>query len=88
MIKVKDWPRAKGYYEVAFKPLGYVLLKDGGTWGGFHRPGEETGRIYVKQEASPTRIHFAIQAPSTEAVKEYYQAALKAGGTDNDRDRL
>ena len=49
MLKVKDWPKAKAYYEAAFKPLGYEVLVDGGSWGGFTRPGESKGRIYVKQ---------------------------------------
>lgn len=37
------------YFEIALAPLGYVLLKDGGTWGGFHVPGKTQGQIYVKQ---------------------------------------
>jgi len=49
MIKVKSWPKAKEYFEVALAPIGYVLLKDGGTWGGFHVPGKASGQIYVKQ---------------------------------------
>lgn len=53
MIKVKDWPKAKAYYEQALKPLGYDLLVDGGTWGGFTQPNTFLGRIYVKQGQSP-----------------------------------
>lgn len=49
MVKVKDWSRSKAYYEAAFKPLGYELLLDKGSWGGFTQPGQTTGRIYVKQ---------------------------------------
>ena len=49
MIKVADWPRAKKYYEIALKPLGYELLLDGGSWGGFTQAEQTTGRIYVKQ---------------------------------------
>ena len=49
MIKVKDWPKAKAYYEVALRPIGYGLLVDGGSWGGFTLEGQSTGRIYVKQ---------------------------------------
>ena len=49
MIKVKDWPKAKAYYEQALTPLGYELLTDGGTWGGFARAKAYVGRIYIKQ---------------------------------------
>lgn len=52
MIKVKDWPKAKAYYEQALKPLDYDLLVDGGTWGGFTQPNTFLGRIYVKQGQS------------------------------------
>jgi catechol 2,3-dioxygenase-like lactoylglutathione lyase family enzyme len=83
MIKVKSWPQSMEYYKVALAPLGYVLLKDGGTWGGFHVPGKSSGQIYIKQEENPTRIHFAILAPTEEAVKQYHEKAVSAGGTDN-----
>ncbi|CAL8462738.1 g2271 [Coccomyxa elongata] len=82
MIKVKDWPRAKAYYTAALKPLGYKPVADWGTGGGFG-VAEQLGNIYVKQEEAPARIHFAIAAPSEEAVKEYYKLALENGGTDN-----
>jgi hypothetical protein len=49
MLKVKSWQKSKEYFEVALAPLGYTLLKDGGTWGGFHVPGKTQGQIYVKQ---------------------------------------
>ena len=51
MIKVKDWPKAKAYYETALKPLGYSNIVDGGTWGGFGVGTETAGRIFVKQGA-------------------------------------
>lgn len=86
---------------------------DGGTWGGFGRPNEKSGRVYVRQgetccqhgeickaqplhssdvdccflaclaEENPGRLHFALLAPSAEAVKQYWQAATAAGGKDN-----
>lgn len=49
MLKVKDWPKAKAYYSKALAPLGYELLVDGGSWGGFTVKGQTTGRIYVRQ---------------------------------------
>lgn len=83
MIKVKDWPKAKAYYQAALKPLGYTNIMDGGTLGGFGVGTETAGRIFVKQDASPGRVHFAIRAPSAEAVQQFHDAAIAAGGTDN-----
>jgi hypothetical protein len=34
-------------------------------------------------EEHPGRIHFAIAAPTAEAVTEYHQAAQTVGGKDN-----
>ena len=34
-------------------------------------------------EENPGRIHFAISAPSAEAVSKYHSAAVAAGGKDN-----
>lgn len=49
MVAVKDWPAAKSYYTDALKPLGYTLLLDEGTWGGFAVDNNTLGRIYVRQ---------------------------------------
>lgn len=53
MLKVKDWQRAKQYYKVALKPLGYEPVSDWGTGGGFGVPGEKRGNIFVSQGLSP-----------------------------------
>ncbi len=34
-------------------------------------------------EEDPKRIHIALYAESEEALKDYYEAAIAAGGTDN-----
>lgn len=116
MLKVKDWPRAKEYYKLTLKPLGYELVADWGTGGGFGVSAEKFGNIYVKQgvdrvrvvqyaiaifvgqsrysvpafsnssccaEPEPTRMHVSLTAPTEQALREYYAAAVKNGGTDN-----
>ena len=49
MIKVKDWKRAKAYYETTLKHLGYELFWDSENAGGFQGPDAPHGRIYIKQ---------------------------------------
>ncbi|CAL5224284.1 g6950 [Coccomyxa viridis] len=83
MIKVKDWKRAKAYYETTLKHLDYELFWDSDNAGGFQGSDAPHGRIYIRQDENPGRIHFAIAAPSADAVKAYYAAALANGGTDN-----
>ena len=38
---------------------------------------------FLYAESNPARVHFAISAPSAEAVKAYHEAAISAGGKDN-----
>ena len=51
MLKVKDWKKAKEFYTQAFKPLGYEVVADWGTGGGFGVPGATSGNVYVRQGA-------------------------------------
>ncbi len=37
----------------------------------------------LKQKTSPIPMHLAFRAGSTEAVDQFYQAAIEAGATDN-----
>lgn len=49
MIKVKDWKRAKAYYEITLKHIGYELFVEKETFGGFQGPDAPHGRIYIVQ---------------------------------------
>ena len=59
MIKVKDWKRAKAYYETTLKHLGYDLFWDSENAGGFQGPDAPHGRIYIRQGKydGPSRCH-------------------------------
>lgn len=91
MIKVKDWPKAKAYYEAAFKPLGYTNIMDGGTWGGFGVGTETAGRIFIKQGAlprparhEPVRLHTknSIQPLGTTAGGPWLPIAIGCWNPD------
>ena len=49
MIKVKDWPRAKAYYETTLPHIGYELFWSNEKSGGFQGPDAPHGRIYIVQ---------------------------------------
>ena len=59
MIKVKDWKRAKAYYETTLKHLDYELFWDSDNAGGFQGSDAPHGRIYIRQGMydSPTRCY-------------------------------
>ena len=56
MIKVKDWPRAKAYYETTLPHLGYQLFWDNEKSGGFQGPDAPHGRIYIVQGMSSSAV--------------------------------
>jgi catechol 2,3-dioxygenase-like lactoylglutathione lyase family enzyme len=81
-IHVADLAASKAFYEAALAPLGYSALlegSDGQRWGF----GESFPHFWIAQSGSPTVLHVAFRASSTELVDEFYAAAIAAGGTDN-----
>lgn len=84
-IKVKDFERAKAFYEAALAPLGYAK--------GIEYPGGmqllvegEPGDVWVSglaEGVEPVSTHLALRAASVDEVQAFYDAALAAGGTDH-----
>jgi catechol 2,3-dioxygenase-like lactoylglutathione lyase family enzyme len=90
-IPVSNFERSKAFYLLALKPLGYdliteVLSNESGTnqagFGAGKRPqfwiGEGTPAKPVKGH-----VHFAFEAKTRDAVRAFYDAAIRAGGSAN-----
>jgi catechol 2,3-dioxygenase-like lactoylglutathione lyase family enzyme len=88
-ISVSDYTRAKAFYMRVLKPLGYDLI--------IEVTSEETGNAasagfgagkrpqFWVSAGKPIkgRVHFAFEAKTREAVRAFYDAAMKAGGQDH-----
>lgn len=84
-IKVKDFDRAKAFYEAALAPLGYAK--------GIEYPGGmqllvegEPGDVWISglpEGVEPVPTHLALRAANADEVQAFYEAALAAGGADN-----
>jgi catechol 2,3-dioxygenase-like lactoylglutathione lyase family enzyme len=90
-IGVSDIGRAKGFYDAAFKPLGYsCLVNVEGTLG----YGAGKAQFWVSQTQRPvpsdpaSGLHFCFTAPTRNSVDAFHKAALEAGGTDNGKPGL
>lgn len=83
-VPVKNYSKAKEFYKAALAPVGYTLYRDMDEWkaGGFLE-GESTSFWIVEKEGAITPMHVAVGAKSKEAVQQFHEAALKAGGKDN-----
>ncbi len=88
-IPVSDFEKSKAFYMKVLKPLGYGLIievtsqeNNGASQAGF---GAGKSAEFWIGEGKPLkgRVHFAFKAKTREAVRAFYDAALKAGGADN-----
>jgi catechol 2,3-dioxygenase-like lactoylglutathione lyase family enzyme len=83
-VPVSDFKRAKKFYVAALKPLGYKLWADyPPDAAGFAERGSASVWISAKKAKVRHPIHVAMRGRSKKAVKDFYEAAMKAGGRDN-----
>jgi catechol 2,3-dioxygenase-like lactoylglutathione lyase family enzyme len=85
-IGVREIARAKAFYDVALKPLGYSCLHSSDTLLGY---GKDAVAFWLGASNSPvvadaqSGLHFCFHAPTRNSVDAFHKAALSAGGRDN-----
>src|SRR5690349_4598315 len=91
---VSDFARSKAFYLAALTPLKLVLALEvspettgGDAHAGFGHPGRPQFWIGTGTPLKG-RLHVAFEADNRGAIDAFYEAALKAGGTDNGRPGL
>src|SRR5262249_42751806 len=85
---VSDYARSKAFYAAALAPLGITLVMEvrpeqsaGKVWAcGFGRGGKPEFWIGSDGKTTPP-AHVAFVAESRAAVRAFFEAALRAGGT-------
>ncbi len=82
-VPVGDFERAKAFYNVALKPLGYTLYRDYSPNAAGYLEGESTSLWIARKEEKVQPMHVALRGESKEAIQKFYDEALAAGGTDN-----
>ena len=88
-ISVSDYERSKAFYSKVLKPLGIELLFEVSSkeTGDKRATGFGTGKQaqFWISTGKPIKgaVHFAFTAKTREAVRAFYDAAMKAGGSDN-----
>ncbi|GAB2512659.1 VOC family protein [Microbulbifer agarilyticus] len=81
-LTVHDYERSKAFYLAALAPLGYELAMEMADWAGFGWGGKP--QLLIKGGSSTVpAVTIAFSAEDRETVQAFYQAALKAGGTDS-----
>ena len=85
-IAVSDLDKSVAFYTKALAPLGYELLRkfdipSGGKVAGFGVAGKPD--FWIAQGEVKHHIHVAFRASGRAKVREFYDAAMAAGGKDN-----
>jgi catechol 2,3-dioxygenase-like lactoylglutathione lyase family enzyme len=88
-LPVSDYERSKDFYSRILKPLGYDLVFEvssnetaGHPQAGFGKGNKPEFWIGTGKPAKGG-VHFAFTAKNRDAVRAFYDAAMKAGGRDN-----
>jgi catechol 2,3-dioxygenase-like lactoylglutathione lyase family enzyme len=89
---VADLARSAAFYDAALAPLDYVRVWADTTAVGYGHPGGGD-KFAIKLRPGHAAVpgdgfHVAFAAPSREAVRRFYDAALRQGGQDNGKPEL
>jgi catechol 2,3-dioxygenase-like lactoylglutathione lyase family enzyme len=79
---VSDYAASKAFFLKALQPLGVAVVMEGPHGVGLGQNGKPSLWMYQTSE-KPAHLHLAFAADNRKQVKEFYRAALEAGGKDN-----
>ena len=81
-LSVSDASGSKDFFTKALAPLGITLVAEVEGWVGFGRQGRP--QFWFGQGAAAQKpMHIAFAAETRAQVRDFYAAALQAGGKDN-----
>jgi len=81
-IRVSDLERAIAFYSAALAPLGYKQIMRFEQFVGFGVPPKPD--FWIQGGSAPNQpSHVAFQAIGRQRVRDFYAAAIAAGGKDN-----
>jgi catechol 2,3-dioxygenase-like lactoylglutathione lyase family enzyme len=78
-LRARNFANTRYFYEAVLKVLDIPVTASGQGW-------MQVDELFIDgadARTSPTHIHLAFQARDKATVEAFYEAALKAGGTDN-----
>jgi catechol 2,3-dioxygenase-like lactoylglutathione lyase family enzyme len=90
-IGVKDFAKARNFYDAALKALGYKCQAEGSGYAYYGAKGPEFGIMAVKHPVpanAESGLHFCFDGAKRADVDAFYAAALKHGGKDNGKPGL
>ncbi|MEZ5386345.1 MAG: VOC family protein [Prosthecobacter sp.] len=84
---VVDLQTSGAFYDAVLSPLGYERVWEDATFVGYGtEPGKDVFALKLRPEnpgVPGDGFHVAFAAPTREAVRAFYDAAMAHGATDN-----
>jgi catechol 2,3-dioxygenase-like lactoylglutathione lyase family enzyme len=81
-IGVSNYDESKRFFAKALAPLGIEVLAEFEGWGGLGK-NRKPELWFGRKEAAQVPMHLAFLAENRQQVRDFYAAALAAGGKDN-----
>ena len=85
-ISVRDLEATARFYEAVLGAIGYTRLRNRPATVGFGKRYAEfwlNHRPSMPPVAADSGMHVCVRAPDADAVRNFYRAALAAGGTSD-----
>ena len=81
-MAVSNADKSRAFYTAALAPLGIDKIMEFDGWAGFGRSGRPE---FWFGEGGPAQnpMHIAFAAENRQQVRDFYEAAIAAGGRDN-----
>jgi catechol 2,3-dioxygenase-like lactoylglutathione lyase family enzyme len=80
-ISVSNLDRSIDFYTKALAPLGYTMIMKWENFAGFGVAGKPD--FWIAQGDVKQTLHVAFRANGRSLVRDFYSAAMAAGGKDN-----
>lgn len=81
-IAISDSEKSNDFYTKALAPLGIEKIMEFDGWSGYGRNGKPEFWFGEALEANHP-MHIAFSADNRDQVRQFYEAAIAAGGKDN-----
>ena len=83
MLHVSDIDTSKDFYTKTLGPLGYSILSEFPEWKVVGLGENGNSDMWIVGDGAEKPSHVAFAASDKDAVQQFYDAGLAAGGSDN-----
>lgn len=83
VFSASHYEETMAFFVKALRPLGVVIVSESPLGVELGRPDSNASLCIRRAQEKATHLHLAFAADTRSQVREFYRAALEAGGKDN-----